>query len=607
MFVLGNTTLCCISKWIIKKFEFYSVFYSIVCGYIVCTVYAMIVSIFMRVNIEANILLILLTIFAGVISRRHLYNLFRNIINISKTEKILMALLIFLVFGFMLTISGTPILIFSSGDTGYYHAQAVHWIEAYGLVPGLANLNLRFGVNNSNFCLAALFGMYEVLGVSLRGTGTYLYGVYFIKVLYDLFHIKQHRYYVGDAVGILSLIYFLYRSVFADAYIPDILVTFMIFIAIIAYCELVNKNDKELFYYGLVCLIIVYSATIKLNAAPLGVSIVIMIAILIKHKRYSDIYKYVLLGLFIVVPWLVRNVLISGYLLFPITSIDLFDFDWKVPAYSVNYLRSTFNNFAKAQYYMGGITYDEAAKIPLRQWFPGMIRYFFSSFSFEKLTGIMFIISLLCCAISFIVQALMLAKKKKINYTWIPLKFSLTVAFIFCLLSGPDSRFLSYSVFSIPAVFIFQYIDTDNQIVRNKFSRFFNKKKTIYAVVVAVLFLCYLCKGEIASNICYLRWHDYTKFVINPGYVYSDAKPDQYTSRLPEACILKEDAYEVYLLDGILPIFYQTTNTSNHFAFYDPFPALYLKECFDSQYGERVHCRGNSLTDGFYGEFIGVD
>ena len=430
MLVLGNATLCCVSKWLIKKYEFYSAFYSIVCGYIVCTIYAMIVSVFMRVSIEANIILIILTVFAGVISSRHLHYLFRNIINLDKTEKIIIVLLIFLVFGFMLTISGTPILIFSSGDTGYYHAQAVHWIEAYGLVPGLANLNLRFGVNNSNFCLAALFGMYDVLGVSLRGTGTYLYGVYFIKILYDLFHIKEHRYYVGDAVGILSLIYFLYRSVFADAYIPDILVTFMTFIAIIAYCELVNKNEKEIFYFGLVCLIIIFSATIKLNAAPLGVSVIIMIALLIKQKKYNDIYKYVLLGLLIVVPWLVRNILISGYLLFPITSIDLFDFDWKVPAYSVDYLRSTFNNFAKAQYYMGGISYEEASKVPLRQWFPGMIRYFFNSYSFEKLTGIMFIISLLCCAFSLIVQALRWVKKKSINYTWIPLKFSLIVAFL---------------------------------------------------------------------------------------------------------------------------------------------------------------------------------
>ena len=46
-------------------------------------------------------------------------------------------------------------------DTGLYHAQAIRWIEEYGVVPGLANLHSRFGYNSASFALSA-FAPYTV-------------------------------------------------------------------------------------------------------------------------------------------------------------------------------------------------------------------------------------------------------------------------------------------------------------------------------------------------------------------------------------------------------------------------------------------------------------
>lgn len=49
-------------------------------------------------------------------------------------------------------------------DTGLYHAQAIRWIEEYGVVPGLANLHSRFGYNSASFALSAFFSETWLIG-----------------------------------------------------------------------------------------------------------------------------------------------------------------------------------------------------------------------------------------------------------------------------------------------------------------------------------------------------------------------------------------------------------------------------------------------------------
>ena len=48
-------------------------------------------------------------------------------------------------------------------DTDYYHANAVTWLSEYGIIKGLANINLRIGFNTSWHVLAALINKYYFL------------------------------------------------------------------------------------------------------------------------------------------------------------------------------------------------------------------------------------------------------------------------------------------------------------------------------------------------------------------------------------------------------------------------------------------------------------
>jgi hypothetical protein len=56
-----------------------------------------------------------------------------------------------------------------------------------------------------------------------------------------------------------------------------------------------------------------------------------LVILLCKQKSYKAVYFIICAGLFIAVPWLIRNVIVSGYLIHPYPAIDLFNVDWKVP------------------------------------------------------------------------------------------------------------------------------------------------------------------------------------------------------------------------------------------------------------------------------------
>ncbi|MEM6285499.1 MAG: hypothetical protein AAF787_25135, partial [Chloroflexota bacterium] len=57
---------------------------------------------------------------------------------------------------FAMLIANTAMQAFVGNDFALYHQQMVQWINAYPIVPGLANLHGRFGFNNSFFLYVAL-------------------------------------------------------------------------------------------------------------------------------------------------------------------------------------------------------------------------------------------------------------------------------------------------------------------------------------------------------------------------------------------------------------------------------------------------------------------
>ena len=68
----------------------------------------------------------------------------------------------------------------------------------------------------------------------------------------------------------------------------------------------------------------------KLSAAVILLLVLKPAVQLLREKRWKEIGLYLGLGFGIALPWLIRGVLISGWLFYPFTFLDLFPVDWKI-------------------------------------------------------------------------------------------------------------------------------------------------------------------------------------------------------------------------------------------------------------------------------------
>ena len=123
---------------------------NIVCGIVLVTVYAQIFSLFSGVGFVANLLMVVICATIAVYYRYELLDdLFHSGHIFTVDRNGLYYLLIFLLMAY-----GTSHGIMHY-DSDLYHAQAIHWIEDYGIIKGLGNLHVRLAYNSAAFPLSA--------------------------------------------------------------------------------------------------------------------------------------------------------------------------------------------------------------------------------------------------------------------------------------------------------------------------------------------------------------------------------------------------------------------------------------------------------------------
>ena len=89
---------------------------------------------------------------------------------------------------------------------------------------------------------------------------------------------------------------------------------------------------------------------------------------LIKEKDWKGIAGFFGLGLTILLPYLIRNVLVSGWLVYPFTFIDFFAVDWKIPREIADYDAREIQVWGRGLYDVA--RYDEPAWKWMKDWFP---------------------------------------------------------------------------------------------------------------------------------------------------------------------------------------------------------------------------------------------
>lgn len=332
-------------------------------------------------------------------------------------------------FAIALLVSVQPSL---NNDSGLYYIQFVKWINQYPVIPGLANLHDRLGFNSHWHLITAAFNLYPLVKFSGNDMNGFLFFLIGLGSLESASRLVRQPSTYDLTWAIFPLPFFLLmRFLTSDA--PDLPSTL---IPLIYFTFLIDgKKQTSL---PIVITLILFAATIKV------LSILHLIAILplcywtLVRKEWNSVISSSILALVVLVPWLGRNLVQTGYLIFPMESLDLFSFDWKVPHELAANARKIIDTHARMGSY-DLANYDK----PTLEW----IKFWFGVQSKSVLALLSFVFS--GSFLLVLADLLKIDRHRSSEHTIVNLFLALTVlsSFAFWWLSGPNPRFIYGVVF----------------------------------------------------------------------------------------------------------------------------------------------------------------
>lgn len=358
------------------------------------------------------------------------YSFIEGLRNINKVEVFLLITFVCII----LFITSWGVLNY---DSACYHYQSLRWIEEYPTVVGLGNIEERLGFNSNYFILSAPFSMRFLLNEPLFALQGLLVVLMFAWILYEM--VKSN--YSFKIVFLLLLhviiiaINIMHFSDSSTDVIPNQLVFYLI-TYLVLYPEKIKMDNLLL---GVLPIVIL---TFKLSLGLFVLISLVIIVSLIKRKNYRSFYFISALSLVIGVLWLVRNIILSGYLIFPMHELDVFSVDWKVPRDVALAERSFIKSGAVWQFknlYNNALTFFSAPK-----WFLFHTYVIASSY---------ITIALLVPYLAF------LSLKGRINNTIIIIYIITLLGVVASYLSAPDFRFSYGLVFGVLFISMSQLLD----------------------------------------------------------------------------------------------------------------------------------------------------
>lgn len=349
-------------KKIIHEIPSFSLIGLIMTGMVGITIYTEFFSIFYKIGMMAHLMMLLAALISGYFCQKEIRDLIKNIRPIFLSWEGFFYICLLLLISFY-TSRGT-----FHTDTNIYHAANIRLYEEYGLIKGMANLQLHYGYNSAYLAFASIFSLHWLLPFSLHTTTGFVEAVLCIYACHHLKTFKEHRRHLMDAGCLAILIYAVVNLIGSISPATDYPTMFFSLYIITAWLSVIEKQKDQDIYsvhaFSLLSVAAVFVATMKLSAGALVVMVIYPAVCLIRRKKWKEIALYILMGVLVLVPYLIRNVLISGWLIYPFESIDLFQVSWKVP---LDYLLVD-----SYQIKVWGRCLYDVTKIdmPVREWLP---------------------------------------------------------------------------------------------------------------------------------------------------------------------------------------------------------------------------------------------
>ena len=476
----------------------------IITGIVLVTVYAQIVSLFTKVSLGANLVLLALSVLIAVYYREELGNELLSMLGKLKSgANFYVYLAVFLIMAYGASHG------YMHYDSDLYHAQAIRWIEEYGIVRGLGNLHVRLAYNSSAFPLSALYS-FRFLG----GQSYHVMSGFFALLLawqcVDIKNVLRRGHPVISDFARLAAIYYLF-TIYDEMMAPasDYFLSCLVFYIIIHWLDMNVRHERSYLPYILLALLGVFAITIKLSAAPMLLLTIVPIYKLFHNRTKEKMRAFwvsVALAFVIVLPFLIRNIILSGWLLYPVTFLDFFGFYWEIPKGLAAYDALEIRTFGRG--YNDVATYGS---VTMREWVPN---WFASITGLNKIMLVLALLSIVAYVIylAYFVLAFAGEKSEKLksfnnskvieisHRSMLSMADFLTIGgtligcFAFWFLSAPLIRYGIVYVWLLPAVILGRtFILAYNRLFEDEV------KDTVVKVLVIVFLAWFIYKCAIVA------------------------------------------------------------------------------------------------------------
>ena len=545
----------------------------IVAGVIANTVYAQLFSLAGGVGFIANLLLVLICVVIAVYYRSELVNdaqsLIRKLVS-GRTGLYYAIILIAFAYG---TAHGIM-----HYDSDLYHAQAIHWIEDYGIVKGLGNLHVRLAYNSAAFPLSALYSMSFVTGKSYHVMSGF-FALLLAWQCLDLKNIVRRGHIILSDFARIMALYYLF-SIFDEMVAPasDYFLSTIVFYIIIHWLDMNVRHEHSYVPYILLAITGVYAVTIKLSAAPmLALSIVPIYRLL--HERTKEklraFWVSLVIALIISIPFFIRNVIISGWLIYPVTFLNFFNSPWKIPKGVAEFDAKEIKTFGRG--YNDVLNYGD---LKFNEWIGNWFNNLGTVNKIMLVLDVIAVVLYILCVAYFIIVAVnqKAGRKDKLNKSkvfnisshsivrmmdFITLEGTIILCLIFWLFSAPLIRYGEVYVFLTFSIVF-------GRLIIAALYKYCNNKK-----VVVFIFRCFVILLAI--------WIIYKGVNI----VREDVK------RFDPVYLVDQQDYGEYEVDsftlGDMTVFYP--KEGDRVGYY-PFPAA------TNDVSEKIELLGNKFVDG---------
>ena len=397
------------------------------------TIFASIFALFGPINLVFNAILLVFSFVIFNSNKAEFFVIFRQVkkqfINFSFPIKILLIISCVLILAQSATL---PFII----DNETYYIQTIKWLNEYGFVPGLANLHLFLGqtsgwhITQSVYSFSFLYDRFN----DLNGFCLLLGNYWAFQKLHSYFSTNNR---LNLVFGLLPLTYvFLFQFISAPS--PD----FPIYVfGIILFSLYLERED-----FTVISAISVFLIYIKITAVVL-----LLLPLLLLLKNYkvlkNKLASFCFIGGITFVVLLLKNSILTGYPLFPLTFIALPEINYGVPKEIMTFF---FSQDMMHSFYIPFGSLENATITHILK------KYFFSN-GIDSIIGITTVLMV-------IISPFVIFKKYKKQNVW-------SIYFIFILLlallaySSPQYRFYVYFTIFFSLLLLASFLNNKKVII----------------------------------------------------------------------------------------------------------------------------------------------